>query len=174
MYRAGFVQGVSALDTYVHAEVRVRMLDAYATGAPTTAAFDKFKVPMAAVRTAVSSDSSLATRLNWLDSELREQHSLLSFQHPDKIADAFRLVSSASLWVDVAADMGQGPVGGEQGHIVIKTRLRLIVERRNKIVHESDLDPTPPGTRLYPMSRRTADETIDFVEMVVHSIANVS
>ena len=45
----------------------------------------------------------------------------------------------------------------------VKSRLSLIVERRNKIVHEADLDPSYPGVR-WPVAKADADGVIDFIE----------
>lgn len=170
LYRAAYVQAISALDTFVHAEVRARMLAIFAAGGPFTSAFERFRVSLSSVNLALLAHGNPATALNWLDAEIQEQHSYLSFQQPDKVADAIRLVSSANLWEDVATHLGQGPVGGETGARVIKRRLSLAVDRRNTIVHESDLDPTPPGDSLYPMPRAHAEATISFVESVVHAI----
>ncbi|MCX2971959.1 hypothetical protein OSB71_24420, partial [Streptomyces sp. JHD 1] len=69
--------------------------------------------------------------MGWLEQEIREQHGYLSFQQPDKVADAFRLVSDVSLWVEVAKHLGLRPED-------VKRQLKLIADRRNKIAHEAD------------------------------------
>jgi hypothetical protein len=174
LFRGAFVQAVSALDTFIHAEVKARMIAAFAAGGPFTPAFDRYRVSLASVRLALANQGNPGAQLNWLDSEVQEQHSYLSFQQPDKIADAVRLVSGVKLWDEVANYLGQGPVGADPGSKVVKRRLTLIVDRRNTIVHESDLDPTPPGDRLYPMDRATAEGAIDFVEAVGRAIYAVA
>jgi hypothetical protein len=174
MYRAAFVQGVSALDTFIHAEVRVRMIDTFFGPDSGTPAFDRFRVSLASVSAALASQNQPAVRINWLDAEIREQHSYLSFQQPDKVADAVRLISDVKLWDELALHLGQGPVSGDSGAKVLKRRLTLIVDRRNTIVHESDLDPTPPGDQLYPMTRATADDALDFLQSLVHGIVAIT
>lgn len=174
MYRAAFVQGVSAFDTFVHAEVRERMLATFAGTGTKTPAFKKFKVSLSSASVALATAGNLASGLNWLETEIREQHSYLSFQQPDKVADAIRLVSDVKLWRELALHLGQGPAGGESGDKILKRRLALIVDRRNTIVHESDLDPTPPGDMLYPMSRATADDALDFLQALAHGIQAVT
>ena len=63
-----------------------------------------------------------------------------SFQQPDKIADAIRLFSDVKLWQQVALELAIP----EQD---VKARLKLIVDRRNKIAHEADVDPSFPNMR---------------------------
>lgn len=174
MYRAAFVQGVSAFDTFIHAEVRERMLSIFAGTGTKTPAFEKFKVSLSSASVALATAGNPASGLNWLEAEIREQHSYLSFQQPDKVADAIRLVSDVRLWKELATHLGQGARNGEPGDKILKRRLSLIVDRRNTIVHESDLDPTPPGDTLYPMSRKTAEDALDFLQAIAHGIQAVT
>lgn len=51
----------------------------------------------------------------------------------------------------------------------LKTRLKLVVDRRNKIAHEADLDPTSPGFR-WPIDASIAKDTVDFVETLADAI----
>jgi len=169
LYRAAYVQAVSALDTFIHSDVRARMLATFPTDSHTQA-FDRFRVSLSSVQVALATQGDLASQLNWLDAEIQDQHSYLSFQQPDKIADAIRLVSNVRLWDALALSFGQAAMDGESGAKILKRRLTLMVDRRNTIVHESDLNPTPPGDRLYPMTRATAEDAIDFVERLVHEI----
>lgn len=71
--------------------------------------------------------------LGWLDSEIRQKHGFLTFQAPDRVADAIRLVSNVSLWAEVGIRLSR-PVND------VRNQLQLIVERRNKIAHEADAD----------------------------------
>lgn len=175
LYRAAFVQGVSAFDTFIHAEVRVRMLAIFGGfGSRPTPAFERFKVSLSSVSVALLAAGDPIAGLNWFESEIREQHSFLSFQHPDKVAEAIRLVSDVKLWQELAHHLGQGTENGETGDKILKRRLALIVDRRNTIVHESDVDPTPPGHALYPMSRETAEGALGFLQTLAHGIQAVT
>ena len=51
----------------------------------------------------------------------------------------------------------------------VKLQLKLIVDRRNKIVHEADVDPTPPRTR-YAISAWAVGTSLDFLEDLVEPI----
>ena len=98
----------------------------------------------------------------WIDEEIRSYHSFRSFQTPDNIASAIRLVSEVSLWPQVADRMG---VSSED----VRERLRLIVDRRNKIAHEADMSPFLHEDRL-PIDRQMVTSSVDFLEQVVEAI----
>ena len=98
------------------------------------------------------------------EAEVRTQHSYLAFQHPDKIADAVRLISDKKLWDCVSGRMSLSKDD-------VKTRLKLIVDRRNKIAHEADIDPGHPGTGTrWPITRADVDSSLDFIEELCEAI----
>ena len=101
----------------------------------------------------------------WFEMGIREKHGYLAFQHPDRVADAVRLFSSCELWPSVASQLGMTVQD-------VKTRLRLIVERRNKIAHEADLDPSFPGSR-WPISPSDSANTVDFITDVCEAIHSI-
>ena len=93
-------------------------------------------------------------------------HGWLSFQHPDKIANAIRLVSTVDLWQAVALRRNEDVKA-------TKAQLCAIVDRRNKIAHEADLDPGNPGER-WPIDRPLVEEAIDFIESTIRAIYEVA
>lgn len=165
LLRTQIVMAVSSLDHYIHEIVRFGMLEIYDGERPPTDAFQRFQVTIGAAMTGlVGSSSSI-----WFETEIREKHGYLAFQHPDKIADAIRLFSSCELWPLVAAQLGLTVQD-------VKTRLQLIVERRNKITHEADLDPSYSGigTR-WPISCNDTTQAVEFIQNLceaIHSIVN--
>lgn len=162
LLRASLVQGVSAFDHFIHEEVRIRMLALSAISARLwPAGFTRFRVSLQSVDQAMT-----GTGLTWLENEIRLQHGYLAFQHPDKVADALRLVTNIELWPAVGAHLGRTASD-------VKTQLKLIVDRRNKIAHEADIDPTPPRVR-YPISRGMVDASLDFLDNIAVAIVAVS
>jgi len=99
---------------------------------------------------------------SWFEEEIREKHGYLAFQCPDKIAEAIRLFSPHELWPSVASRLGLSVHD-------VKTHLRLIIERRNKIAHEADLDPSYPGSR-WSISYNDTESTINFIEKLCEQI----
>ena len=134
LLRAQIVMVVSAFDHYIHEITRVGMLEVYDGERPQTNAFLRFQVTMDAAMKGISNSSEN----QWLDAEIRERHGYRAFQHPDNIADAVRLFSSCELWPSVAAQLNL-PVQD------VKNRLRAIINRRNQIAHEANLNPSYLG-----------------------------
>ncbi|MBF6189487.1 MULTISPECIES: HEPN domain-containing protein [Nocardia] len=160
LLRSALVQGVSAFDHFVHEEVRARMILIQQGKLPRPAGFDRFRVSLRSVAVSMS-----ATDTTWLESEIREQHGYLSFQHPDKVADAFRYVTDVSLWQAIALQIGSSPASARR-------QLKLIVDRRNKIAHEADTDVTPPRTR-YPINEGDVRDSLTFLGVLVNAIVTV-
>lgn len=156
--RAEIVMAVSALDRYVHDLTRLGMIECHTGRRPKTDAFNKFSVPMSAARAVANG----ATASIALEAEIRSKHSYLSFQHPDKIADAVRLFSSVPLWEQVGARLG---LSGKD----TKAMLGVIVDRRNKIAHEADTDPTFPG-QLWIIDRPMVEAMVNDIERIVRAI----
>ena len=160
--RASLVLAVSALDHFVHEFVRLGMLEVHRGNRPTTDAYLSFRVPMSAAREAIAD----VGRDEWLDQAIREAHGWLSFQHPDKIADAIRLMSNTRLWEQVASELGMTSRG-------VRAQLSAIIDRRNKIAHEADMDPTNPGNR-WPINEVLVRDAIDFIERIAQEIFKVA
>lgn len=113
--------------------------------------------------------SGIASRLNenpWLEDEIRECLSYESFQKPDDIADAIRWISSQKLWNTVSSQLNKPEKE-------IKTQLRLIVGRRNKIAHEADIDPTYGIGQRWGIDESMVNDAVNFIEAVVESIHRI-
>ena len=101
----------------------------------------------------------------WFESDVRERHSFLSFQQPEKIADAIRLFSDVRLWQEVGRRMSMPEAD-------VKARLKLIVDRRNKIAHEADIDPSYPGV-LWPITKHDVDGSLQYISKMCECIHSV-
>ncbi|MEQ8539789.1 MAG: HEPN domain-containing protein [Coleofasciculus sp. D1-CHI-01] len=113
--------------------------------------------------------SGILNRLNnasWLEDEVRERLSYQSFQQPEKIADAIRLISDKKLWEEVAQKLGRSAKD-------VKQQLSAIVDRRNKIAHEADIDPTYNIGSRWNIDESLVSDAVNFVEQVVESIHQI-
>ncbi len=54
----------------------------------------------------------------------------------------------------------------------VRERLQFIVDRRNKIAHESDMIPSPYD-ELWPIDRQMATDAVDFIDNVAESIHSI-
>lgn len=162
--RAVMVTAVSALDQFIHEMVRLGMLEAYRAERPRTTAFLRFEVTLQGVlQTSDSFDSEV-----WLDREIREHHGHLSFQTPERIREVIRLFSDVTLWQEVAHRLAVSQRD-------VTDRLKLIVQRRNKIVHEADVMADYAGQIVYsdlrsPIDPGMVDEAVDFIEAIAEAI----
>ena len=159
--RAAIVLSVSAFDHFVHDVTRIGMLESFSNARPRTEAFGRFTVTMDNLLLAAASSGSL----QWLEAEVRKRHGWLSFQQADKVADAIRLISTKKLWEEVGTRLG---IDAQSA----KNRLNLIIDRRNKIAHEADMDHTAPGAR-WPIDEILVQEAIDALEQIVDAIYDV-
>ena len=119
---------VAAIDIASWLEVEIQQIHGYT--------FLQQSYTVSALIPAIS--NSILNRLNnasWLEDEIRERLGYQSFQQADKIAEAVRYISDKKLWDEVANKMSKPTKD-------IKQQLNSIVDRRNKIAHEADIDPT--------------------------------
>ena len=154
--RAALVLSVSALDYYVHEVVRLGMLEIYNGSRSEPPAFSSFQVSLGSTR----------SLNNLLEDEIRQRHSYKSFQQPDKIADAIRLISDKKLREEVGSVMNRPAKD-------IKQELSIIVDRRNKIAHEADIDPTLDLGDRWSINEKLVNDAVNFIEQVVESIHSI-
>ena len=162
--RAALVMSVSSLDYFVHEVVRIGMLESFRGERVRTPSFLRFQISLQSVVESPSGSELEA----WLETQIRERHGYQSFQLPDRIADAIRLVSGVDLWNELSERLGM------QRRDLTDT-LTLIVQRRNKIAHEADIMPDYAGQLVYsdlrsPIDEETVDHAVDFIEQVVDGI----
>jgi hypothetical protein len=158
LLRAQMVLCVSAMDFYIHELTRLGMIEIVEGKRASTPAFLRYRVSLDGVLAGFQPGATSS----WLDTEVRAQHSLLSFQQADKVADAVRLISAVELWNEIGIRLASPAKD-------IKNRLQLIVQRRNKIAHEADIDPSFPGVR-WPISAADVTTSINFIEQICETI----
>ena len=160
LLRAELVMVVSALDLYVHELVKLGILECFRGQRPRTSQFHEFQVTLGGTIRAISTLGSDV----WLDDQIRERNNRRSFQTPDEIASAIRLVSNVELWNSVAIQL-------QSTRQDVTARLRLVVDRRNKIVHEADSYPSYGQiVTLWPLNSTQTDDAVAFVERVAESV----
>jgi hypothetical protein len=160
LYRSQIVLTVSALDYFIHEITMIGMIEIYNLNRPSTPAFLKFQIPISNIYNCSICPSDIVLR-----DTIKEKHSWLSFQDPDKISEALRLITERRIWEDLGIIFGLNPRD-------LKTKLKLIIDRRNKIAHEADMNPTYPGVK-WPISSSDVEYTIDFIENLVTKLFNL-
>lgn len=160
--RAEWVYCVSALDKLVHELVRIGMIEAFQGTRIQTNKFLSFGV------TTNTLTSSLAGTVPppeyWFEQEIIERHKTLAFQAPEKIADALSLIwNEGHKWQALAIATGIDQA-------TLTTQLKTIINRRNQIVHESDLDLVT-GIRNN-IDKTDIDDVITYIEKLSEAIFN--
>lgn len=168
LLRAEWVARVSALDLYVHELIAQRMVMSFDGALPRTSRFQTFALPLETIER-IRSAATPSAASSAFDLEVREQLSIATYQDPEKIADGIRLCSSIELWNAVAAHQGAAPAQKVSEAKRLKRQLRAIVDRRNKIAHEGDLQPTLPVTP-WPIAQADLALVSTFVGGLVRSI----
>lgn len=195
MLRNELAMAVSALDSYIHEIIRLGMLEAYRGLRPRTKKFEEYKTNLNLLYESSVTPATvewlesqivnqpdlqkfpdIAKVLRAIaENELRQQSDALinkikisldqiSYQNPETIKDGINLIKEfgkRGLWVEVA-DL----VNGNDKDI--KNRLKAIVERRNKIVHEADVEY--PFGILREVRRDEILADTDFIEKIVEAI----
>ena len=169
MLRAEWVTRVSALDLFIHEVIAQAVLEIFEGRRPVTPAFSRFQVSnktMSRIRSASSETEASAA----FDLHVRERLGRMTFQNPDDIAEGVKLCSTIDLWNVLALHLGATAVSKIDEAKRLKTILSLIVRRRNIIVHEGDLQPSPPREPL-PIKREDLAFVCDQIESLAKAIS---
>jgi hypothetical protein len=169
LYRAAWVQAVSALDHWIHRELYDRALGfALNVAAPRPTKFLNLRIPMSLFEDVHHHSQTVHEAFKVY---LRAEFGHKSFQAPDKIKEALAYVSDISLWPAVAKSLTSQthqPVQPEQ----VQNMLKRIVARRNRIAHEADRDPQQTDAKQ-PVTAHETSEVIDNIEQVAAAIIRV-
>lgn len=171
LLRAEWASRVSALDLYVHELVAQNLLRIFEGTRATCSGFAKLQISSETLMR-IQTSTTDADRSSAFDLEVRTRLSRVTYQYPDDIADGVRLISPCKLWTDVALKLGATAASVSAHTERLKKRLSLVVDRRNKIVHEGDLQPTIPRTP-WPISRQDLSEVAAFIHEIVCAIDSV-
>jgi len=171
LLRAEWVARVSALDLYVHELVAQNMMKIFEGSRNGCSGFSKFHCSsdtLLRIKHAVTQADANAA----FDLEVRSKLSRVTYQFPEDIADAIRLVSGIELWNEIA--LAKGATATTKGAIAksLKKDLSLIVERRNKIAHEGDLQLSIPRTP-WPITSADVSYVAEFIEDLVRTIDKI-
>lgn len=161
--RAEVVLMVSAFDCFVHGVVRKGIVDIFYSRRVGSTKSDDFSIPMKMVKQLLIADKD-EEREELLDVCVNKILSKNSYQSPSCLESALSLISINKIWKSIKDDMEMPPED-------IKNKLGIIVARRNKIAHESDIKNHMDNTKQ-EINREDVDDIIDFIVKLVESIDN--
>jgi len=176
--RFQLLYSVSALDRFIHEIVKKKMVENFVNNNQLTPKVENFNLPLKTVNKilAISKNNSMPitqedTIEYWIEKEVSDRHKFLAFQEPDKISDALSNIwNEKNKWDEIASNMSTRLNGNNNSQKAddLKQRIKVIVERRNQIVHEADIDLI--SQRKKAINKLNVAETIDIIEDLAISI----
>lgn len=166
--RTQYVMLVSALDYFIHEIVRIGILEIYNGKRKIT---KEFKTFIFEIDKDVLLNKAIMKNLDneWLNYQIIVKNGYKSFQQADKIEEALSLLIDIEknnkdvIWKNIANRMNM--IYQEKN---VKKQLNLIIERRNQIAHEADIEPTYKTKRN--ISQNDVNDSIRFINLLVDGI----
>ncbi|MFS8113699.1 hypothetical protein QD460_18400 [Rhizobium jaguaris] len=168
LLRAEWATRVSALDLYVHEVVSQNRLKIFQGMRPVCPGYSKLQVSSDTLMRIHANGPGIASDTAF-DLDIRTKLARATYQFPDDIADGIRMISAIELWNEIAKYLGATPAVLKSEVGLLKGELTQIVNRRNKIVHEGDLQPTIPRVP-WPITRGDLDHVKTIIERIVAGI----
>lgn len=163
LLRSQVVYAVGAFDKLIHDLVRIGMVEEFVgSRAPT----DRFQAePISIKFHGILVEATIPPKEHLFEQEVARKLALLSFQNPEKVVEGLSLIwSEGKKWAKIAAKM-------EWNADEARTKLKLIADRRNAIVHQSDINPII-NTKT-PISAGECADVTDFVQLCGRAIGEL-
>jgi hypothetical protein len=168
LLRAEWAMRVSALDLYIHEVVSQNLLKIFQGTRPVCPGYSKLQISSDSLMRIHANGAGLTSDTTF-DLDIRTKLARVTYQFPDDIADGIRMVSPIELWNEIARHQGAEPAAVKSEAGVLRGELTQIVNRRNKIVHEGDLQPSVPRI-AWPITRQDVDHVKTTIERIVDGI----
>ena len=161
--RAEIVLTVSAFDCFIHDIVRKGVMDIFNTNRDKNPKYDNLCIHISTVKQMLQDDNDL-DRNELLEISVKKILSKESYQSPSSIENALQLISIKKIWSSIKDEMHMSSED-------ITKKLGIIINRRNKIAHESDIKNHIDTTKN-EIEREDVDDIIDFISTLVECINN--
>lgn len=163
LLRSQLVYAVSAFDKLIHDLIRIGMVEMYVGKRPRTAKYHCEQISLELH--AQLSVSTLPPPELVFEQEIARKLKYLSFQDPTKVADGLAYIwEQNDKWRYIAMKLG---LIAEQA----RTTLKLIGDRRNAIVHESDMIPLI--NLKNPITLQSCNDATDFLDRCGNAIVEL-
>ncbi len=154
LLRSQVVYAVSAFDKLIHDLVRTGMVQIFSGARPPTAKYLSEPISIELHGSLVS--ATVPPKEYVFEQAIFLKQKSISYQDPAKVAEGLSYIwDEPQKWQRIATAMGMTDKKA-------KTTLKLIVVRRNAIVHEADIDPTT-NAKL-PINQAECRQITDFLQ----------
>jgi RiboL-PSP-HEPN len=163
LLRSQVVNAVSAFDKLMHDLIRIGMVNIFENQRPSTSKYLSETIAIQHLPSLLA--SAVPPPPVRFEEIVREKLSKLSFQDPTKVADGLSYIwNEPQRWQQIALGLGMSDDEA-------KRKLRLIITRRNAIVHEADLDPVT--SQKQSITRAEATDIADFLRALGDRICDL-
>lgn len=176
LLKAQLVNVVSAFDMFVHNIVKKGVIEIFTKSRKETPKFQSLSFQAKTILKLIevmapgfmpSTPDEIPEVI--LEKDLYNRLSCMSFQHPDKVVDALSLIWSEPHKIQtLAVDIGLPGATDNDKAANLKQQLETIIQRRNQIAHEGDIDPTTMLPRTIDIAH--VKDATDFIESLGHAI----
>ncbi len=162
LLRAEFVLIVSALDYYIHGIVREGLIDQLSNTVSCNG--NTLCIPFSTVKALLSVDSEEEQK-RILSEQIKTITSKDSYQAPRAIEKALGMIDVQKIWTKISDISGKPAID-------IRNTLSIVINRRNKIAHEADIDfMTGEKTEI---TQEDISECLDFVKEFVNAVDQIT
>jgi hypothetical protein len=163
LLRSQIVYSVGAFDKLIHELVRIGMVETFMGSRVATPKYHSESISIQFHGVLLA--ATVPPKEILFEQEIARKLKFLSFQDPAKVAEGLANIwDENDKWTKIAGVMGWSAEDA-------KTKLKLIVQRRNAIVHESDSDPL--SNVKTPITRAECKDVTDFMALCGNSIASL-
>lgn len=165
LLRSVIVLSVSALDNYLHDLYRTEIVESYLGVGNFSVNFEKISVSIKVLQNVESANSD-AEKRTILQNELKKIQKTESYQSNRSIENIFINLGINKIWTRLEQE---GIIGYRANQI--KEELANIIDRRNKISHESDWDYF--HNRKFNIEKDDVIDSVKFIKNLVISFDNL-
>ena len=176
LLKAQLVNVVSAFDMFIHGIVKKGVIEIFNKTRKETPKFQSFAFQAKTILKLIevmspdfmpSSSDEIPDVI--LEKELSDKLRFMSFQSPDKVTDALSLIWGEPHKLQVlAADMNISGCNTNEKANNLKQELTTIIQRRNQIAHEGDINPVTQLPRSIELS--DVNKASDFITSLGHAV----
>lgn len=153
--RSSVVLVVSSFDLLVHDLFRTEVLHRFSSNRSSS----MLKIPF---------DAGFLTgaeQVAAIEEHVRSENSYKSFVAPDKLSECLRPLVEKP-WDKISITLGTTSTSS-------KAKLKSIVDLRNRIAHESDVNPAYGGLDLWPIYSEDVEASVTFLRSLGAAVAQV-
>lgn len=162
--RSEYVLIVSAFDCYIHDVVLQGMSDMFFGNKTECKGYTDFCIPMSTVKELLTTPD-VSLRASIYNASVKKILSKDSYQSPNSVEYALSMVNIKKIWSKIGEKIGMSTED-------VKTKLGLIILRRNKIAHEADIENLVSMEKA-EIERTDVEDVIAFLNNLVLEIDKI-